>query len=167
MNKIVVFVLVIYILKLSKLCTHEDEVNINASFKPACLATGFLYTRPRRNAYVRKCFLKSRINYTANSLATFNPAITMLTRSGINLMNPGPERRTIKQENPNIITTPYSAHSIQPINLASCPRLEEPCITHMNCRSIIPHIDELRKTFQCVSAQFIAFTVLRFTHRIV
>ena len=155
-NNIVQFVLLICILDLAKLCMHDDEVKSIASFKSACPVTVVSYAKG--NPYVRKCFLKRRINYTVKSSATFNPAILMLTRSGINLVNPGPERRIIEQDNSNITTTPGSAHSIQLINSASSPSLEKPWITHMNCRSIISHIDELRVTFKHVSPQCIAIT---------
>ena len=155
-NNIVQFVLLICILDLAKLCMQDDEVKSIASFKSACPVTVVSYAKG--NPYVRKCFLKRRINYTVKSSATFNPAILMLTRSGINLVNPGPERRIIEQDNSNITTTPGSAHSIQLINSASSPSLEKPWITHMNCRSIISHIDELRVTFKHVSPQCIAIT---------
>lgn len=81
----------------------------------------------------------------------------MLTRSGVNLINPGPDRRTIEQDNSSI-STPNSTHPSQPVNSASCPTLKEPWITHMNCRSIIPHIDELRISFKHISPLFIAIT---------
>ena len=56
----------------------------------------------RRNIYVRKCFLKLRLNYTANPSAMFNPTIFMLTRSEINLVNSGQEGTTTEQDKSNI-----------------------------------------------------------------
>ena len=41
--------------------------------------------------YTRKRFLQRRFKYSANSSTSFNPAILMLTRSGVNLLNPGPQ----------------------------------------------------------------------------
>ena len=58
----------------------------------------FVATRARNScvcfvqAYKLKQFLKRRIEYNAKSSAMFNPAIVMLTRSGVNLVNPGPEQ---------------------------------------------------------------------------
>lgn len=44
---------------------------------------------------VRKRFLRRCLGYTSNSTAIFNPEILMLTRSGVNIWNPGPDSHAI------------------------------------------------------------------------
>ena len=55
-------------------------------------ATFITYGTPLRLFYfVRKRYLRRRLGFTSNSTATFNPEVMMLVRSGVNIVNPGPE----------------------------------------------------------------------------
>jgi hypothetical protein len=77
----------------------------------------FVATRARNScvcfvqAYKLKRFLKRRIEYNTKSSATFNPTIVMLTRSGVNLVNSGPEQQRQKTISLNVVQEPNAKSS--------------------------------------------------------
>ena len=120
----------------------------------AYLSRNFSYMG-RLNPYLRKCFLKQRIKYTAKSTASFNPAWVMLTRSGVNLVNPGPNQReptvaSYSREQPS--------NAISSTSSTTGTRLNKPWVIHIDSRSIVPHIDELRLIFRDSFPSVIAIT---------
>jgi hypothetical protein len=109
-------------------------------------------------------FMKRRVVYTANGVSTFNPATFMLTQSGINLINPGPYQResaakfSNRQQFRNVLYSVRSDGEVGRLQ-GSRGRLQDKFfITHINVRSILPHIDELRLIFKDNSPAVIAIT---------
>ena len=95
--------------------------------------------------YARKRFVKRRISYTTKSSASFNPAIVILTRSGVNIVNPGPEQQ------------PSHLAEQQPSHIHRLPKHEN-WMAHFSCRSIMTHMDELRLTFLDIYPLLIGIT---------
>ena len=118
----------------------------------AILDTAYILRNYSIQKYIRKRFMKRRISYSTKSSASFNPAIVVLTRSGINIVNPGPEQRQY-QQNTRVFTMAKQVTNVQTSHTHRLPQHGN-WLAHFNCRSIMTHIDELRLTFRqsCILA---------------
>ena len=87
------------------------------------------------------------------SFSSFNPAIVMLKRSGVYLVNPGPKQQSKKFTGIKIIEA-SSDETLENIHRLS---KHDQWLAHFNCRSLMA-IDELRLTFQDLHPLFIGIT---------
>ena len=88
------------------------------------------------------------------SSSSFNLAMGMLKRSGVNLVNPGPKQQSKKSTGIEIIEA-SSDETLENIHRLS---KHDQWLAHFNCRSLTAHIDELRLIFQDLYPLFIGIT---------